>query len=185
MLELDGTIGQGQALAVGAETTVIVKLGRVRLDLTGTVLRSQQREEPQDEWYHSYLHHPVELGSLVRWDFGRGWTLSTQAGFASGAQWDTKIPTATDMTNGETIALATIVNSEGWLPHNYSVDLKVNRSYTFKNWHLSFYLDLQNITNYRVPELIISGFESTNGYGVGMPFLPVIGVSGRVLPKDD
>ena len=185
ILESDGTLGQGQGLTMGAETAIRLNFGRLRMDLTGAALRSQQREEPIDEWYHSYLHHPLELGCLVRWNLGGGWTLSTQGIFASGSQWDSKIPTATDMTNNDTIALAPLVVREGWLPDNYAIDLKINRSHTFKNWHLSFYVDLQNITNHRVPELIISGFESTSGYGIGMLFLPVVGVTGRVLPKKD
>ena len=185
LVESDGTLGQGEARTVGAETAAVLSYRNLRLDLTGAVMRSQQREEPQDEWSHSYRYHPVELGGLLRWGLGSGWTLSAQGGFSSGAQWDTKIPTATDMTNNETIDLATIVDSDGWLPDYYSLDLKISRSHTFKDWYLSFYIDLQNVTNHRVPELILSGFESTNGYGMGMPFLPVVGIAGRILPKED
>ena len=185
MVESDGTLGQGEAITVGSETAAVLNYRNWRLDLTGVVMRSQQREERHDEWAHSYRYHPVELASLLRWNLGDGWTLSAQGGYSSGAQWDTKIPTATDMTNNEILDLVNIVDSDGWLPDYYSLDLKISRAHTFRDWSLSFYMDLQNVTNHRVPELILSGFESTNGYGVGMPFLPVIGVAGRILPKDD
>jgi len=185
LLESDGTIGQGEAFAVGAETAIKVDLGSVRIDLSGAAMRSQQREEPQDEWLDSHLHHPLELRGVVRWALGNNWTLSGQAYFASGAKWDTNIPTATDLTNDETLSLSSVVDDDGWLPNSHSIDIKISRSKTFKDWHMSLYLDLQNVTNHRGPELIISGFEATNGYGIGMPFLPVLGLSGRILPKED
>ena len=48
---------------------------------------------------------------------------------------------------------------------------------------LDAYLDVQNLTNHRVAEPLITGFgESSPSYGFGLPILPIFGVEA-VLPE--
>jgi hypothetical protein len=59
------------------------------------------------------------------------------------------------------------------------LDLRLEKSFLFKSWTLSAYVDVQNVYNYNNTEATLYDYRFRNAYSVpGIPILPVIGARG-------
>jgi hypothetical protein len=60
------------------------------------------------------------------------------------------------------------------------LDLRAERTWTFDNWRLSAFVDVQNVSNAENPEARIYDYRFKNSALVrGLPFLPILGLKGR------
>ena len=126
----------------------------------------------------------AQFSVLTGWRNERGWQLSGRFRYASGLPYLEERPTAFDLLTQQEILLKPTLNpTTNRLPDPYALDLKLSRRTTFKRWRLEAYLDLQNLTNRRVPEPILTGFEEIPVFGFSLPFLPVFGVEGVFWPQ--
>lgn len=58
-------------------------------------------------------------------------------------------------------------------PPFFAVDLRVDRTFTFKRWQLELYLDLLNVLRGENPEFVQYNYDYTEQYYVrGLPFIP-------------
>ena len=67
------------------------------------------------------------------------------------------------------------------LPPFVSLDLRVDKRYTFKRWWLETYIDLLNVVRGENPEGVQYNYDYTEeAYVRGLPFLPSIGLRAEV-----
>jgi hypothetical protein len=66
------------------------------------------------------------------------------------------------------------------LPDFFQLDLRLDKRFVFKNWMLSVYLDVQNVTNQKNVESLVNNYDYTKeAYLTGLPVLPVLGIKGE------
>ena len=59
----------------------------------------------------------------------------------------------------------------------YALDLRVDKTYTFKRWWLETYIDLLNVVRGRNPEAIDYNYDYTESTFIrGLPFIPSVGL---------
>ena len=182
--EDDGTMGQFSGVAYGAESFVHWAPAPFLFRVGGSVSRSLRQETRTDPLEPHFLDPGLQFSVLTGWRNERGWQLSGRFRYASGLPYLEERPTAFDLLTQQEILLKPTLNpTTNRLPDPYALDLKLSRRTTFKRWRLEAYLDLQNLTNRRVPEPILTGFEEIPVFGFSLPFLPVFGVEGVFWPQ--
>ena len=63
----------------------------------------------------------------------------------------------------------------------HQLDLRVDKTWTFKAWTLSAYLDLQNSYYHKNPEQQTYNYNYSKSSSLpGLPILPIIGVRGEL-----
>jgi len=66
------------------------------------------------------------------------------------------------------------------MPAFFSLDLRVDKTWTFRQWRLTGYLDILNATNRRNVELINYSFDWDQEIQVfGLPIVPIFGLRGE------
>lgn len=71
-------------------------------------------------------------------------------------------------------------NSER-LPLFHQLDLRMDKTWRFKRWQLSLYVDIQNVYNRGNPEGLSYNYNYTKReYVTGLPFLPSFGLRGEL-----
>jgi hypothetical protein len=69
------------------------------------------------------------------------------------------------------------------LPVFHQLDIRVDRSWKFRKWKFSFYLDIQNVYNQSNADGLGYNFNFTNRTFVSdLPFLPSVGWRGEFPP---
>jgi TonB family protein len=69
------------------------------------------------------------------------------------------------------------------LPVFHQLDIRVDRTWRFKKWKFSFYLDIQNVYNHNNSDGLSYNFNFTNRTFVSdLPFLPSVGWRGEFPP---
>ncbi|MES1204863.1 MAG: TonB family protein [Pseudomonadota bacterium] len=64
-------------------------------------------------------------------------------------------------------------------PTFHQLDVRVDRTWTFRLWELSAYLDVQNVYNAQNPEATIYDYRCRGSEAIrGLPILPILGVRG-------
>jgi TonB family protein len=64
-------------------------------------------------------------------------------------------------------------------PTFHQLDVRVDRTWTFRLWELSAYLDVQNVYNAQNPEATIYDYRCRGSEPIrGLPILPILGVKG-------
>jgi TonB family protein len=192
MDEDDGTLGQGDGRAYGLENILRFEGKGWNGWISYTYSRSFRREE-KGHLFEPYIYdQPHFLVIVASRDLGRGWVLASRARYSSGYPIDPDINEGYDLLTQQTVCLSNAepIAENGSCPELqpgarlaafYAVDLKVSRVFTFRHWSLDTYLDIQNITNRRVPEPVITGTIAVgNPYAMGLPILPVFGLQGVV-----
>jgi TonB family protein len=116
------------------------------------------------------------VGSLR---LGRGWETGLRVRLVSG---NPVTPVLGGRFMGDMVAHERVtgpVRSERLSPF-FQVDLRVEKKWTFDQWVLTAYLDVQNVTNHPNSELYIWDYRYRDGWKVpGIPILPSFGVNGR------
>jgi len=62
------------------------------------------------------------------------------------------------------------------MPDFFQLDLRIDKRFVFKQWMLSCYLDIQNVTFRKNPEMINYNYDYTERAYISLPFLPVLGL---------
>lgn len=183
MVEADGSIDPGAGRAWGLEGQV----GGHHEGLDVTLLAQTTRSRIQEDLGGPSAPKPleqrwrVELVALQA--LPRDWTLSTRFRATSGyprrfvdGVW---IPNAAiDLLTQQLVPLD--LGTSPRLAPYASLDIKVGRRFTFRQWRLLASLDVQNVTHRRVAEPTITGFgDPYPSYGFGLPILPLLSLEGE------
>ncbi|MFT3925467.1 MAG: TonB-dependent receptor [Myxococcales bacterium] len=149
--------------------------------LSYTLMRSQ-RKDANGPWYLYDFDQTHIFAAAATVILGRGWEAGGVMRFVSG--------------NPETPIIGAYQNSVGG-PANYQsvygklnsarapsfnrLDLRVQKTWSFDQWKLALYLDVQNSYNRKNVETVSYGYDYRQRANVnGLPIIPIIGLRGEL-----
>jgi hypothetical protein len=87
---------------------------------------------------------------------------------------------ALDATTGANQAAALYPPYGARLPAFHQLDVRVDKTWTYPRWKLTFYADVQNVYISKNPEGVTYNYNFTqSGYVNGLPILPSLGLRGE------
>ncbi len=171
----------GEGRAYGLELYVkVVEVPGLTAWLSYTLSRSEQRHRPDERFRLYSLDQTHNLVALASYDLGHGWSVGGLLRFVTGipttpilgafydADVDTYLPIPGRTATGPRV------------PPFFSLDLRVDRRFTFRRWMLTLYLDVTNATNHGNVEAYTYNYDFTERRPLyGLPIFPSVGVKGE------
>jgi len=181
----DGTLralrftNQGDAYSYGLELIVKHDVTRHFYGWLAYTLSRTLAQRRAGEALEPFAFDQTHILTLVAsFRVGIGWELGLRFRLVSGRP-DT--PVLGSVFDSDTNRFSRIFGERGStrLPLFHQLDLRVEKSWFFKLWRLSAYLDVQNVYNAENPEAILYDYRyKDSGPLRGLPILPTIGLKG-------
>jgi TonB family protein len=179
----DGSSGfsnQGKGSVYGTETMVRWKPGgRFFGWIAYTLSRSVRRNAPdQAERVYEFdqTHNLTVLGS---YDLGRGWRAGGKFRFVTGNPYTPCQGGVLNAAAGSYECVQGEPNSRR-IPTFHQLDLRVDKTWAFRDFKLSAYLDVQNVYNRANAEGVRYNYRyTTPQWQTGLPIIPSLGLRGE------
>ncbi len=146
--------------------------------LTGTWTRSFRQDRPGEESEVFAFDQPLSLNVLGNYKLPRQWTVGGRVRVGSGNPYT---PVSNRAQNAADHGFVPIyrIGEVARVPTFWSIDIRVDKEWTFKKWALTAYLDIQNVTNNQNPEIIGYSYDYSEEDPIsGLPILPAFGLKG-------
>jgi len=168
---------EGTGRVYGVESLVRATLGGFSGFLAYTWQRSL-RTEPGGPEVPFDFDQPSLLTFVGNYDLGRGWLAGARVRLVSGNPSTPVTGSIYDSATDVYVPTYGVKNSER-LGTFFALDLRIGKTWTFREWTLELYLDTQNVTNRGNPE----GWTYSYDYAqrtemTGLPILPILGLKG-------
>jgi hypothetical protein len=148
------------------------------LTLNYTISQSRRWNSSVGMYASAYDQTHV-LSVLGSKELGRNWKLSGRFRFVTGNPITPVDSALFDSDNDVYLPIRGSVYSQR-LPNFMQLDLRLDKKWIFDSWILSFYLDVQNITNQKNTEQIQYAYDFSSSTGVaGLPVIPTLGLKGE------
>jgi hypothetical protein len=157
-----------------SEQTVYAVNAPMQQGMDGTL---QDPTKTTVKWFptdYDQTHNLIAVASyaLKKWRFGARFRL------VSGAPETPMLEGAYDAEQGMDVCRTGPTNSIR-KPTFHQLDIRVDRTWTFKAWQLGLYADLNNIYNAQNPEGTIYDYRCRTSIPIrGVPFYPILGIKG-------
>ncbi len=147
--------------------------------LSYTLMRSERRDEGQP-WRLFDRDQPHIVNATGVYRLGRGWELGASVRYTSGSPYTPVTGASYDATT-DVYSPRFGRSMSARNPAFSRIDLRVQKTWTFSQWSLVAYLDVQNALNSKNRD----GFEYTYDYRArrgdpGLPILPIVGLRGEL-----
>ncbi|MCK6525107.1 TonB-dependent receptor [Myxococcota bacterium] len=177
VFEDDGSLVEGQGLAYGVESLLRFAWGPLSGWTTASWTRSLRRDEPGQAFSPHIYDQPLYALAVLAVDLPGQWSFAARGRAGSGYAWNRDDQTAYDLLTMTEEPL--VLSPQGRLQPYRALDLKVAWALDARGVTGELYLDVQNVTNRRVAEPVITGVDDRDTlYGFGLPVLPVFGFKG-------
>lgn len=173
-------VNEGTGRVYGLEATVKARFGE---RFFGWVAYTFQRAFRKDGFGRPErrfdFDQPHILTVLGTWRLSPAWSAGARFRLVSGNP-DTPVERSVlDSTSGTFVPVYGAVNSSR-LPAFAQLDLRVDRTWTYRTWKLALYLDVQNATN----RGNVEGYAYSYDYArrtpsTGLPILPILGLDAE------
>jgi outer membrane receptor protein involved in Fe transport len=184
-MSTDGTgtyVNSGAGRSHGAELLLQARGARYFGWAAYTYGRSERRDRPMDEarlFDSDQTHNLIVLGSVKLGERG-AWQLGGRFQLTSGTPYTPVMGAIYDSDRNAYDPEYGRINSRR-NPAQHQLDVRLDRSFSFKSWKLSAYLDVANV--YVNPPVV--GHDYNRSYTertetTGIPILPSIGVRGEI-----
>jgi hypothetical protein len=149
--------------------------------LAYTLSRSERRDSDRDPYYRYDFDQTHILTALGSYKLGRGWQVGARFRYVTGDPYTPNLGGTVDYDAG-TYAPVTSTDRNGKrLPAFHQLDLRVDKTWQFRSWALSAYLDVQNVYNRQNTEAIGYNYDYSQTQAThGLPILPIIGIRGEL-----
>ena len=154
--------------------------GPTAVGLLAVTLSRSERQDRPDEPVELFLYdQPLVLNALWSQQLPKNWRLGARLRYGSGNPYTPVVNRFYD-TGSRSFLPVYGERSSARLPSAYSLDLRVDKTYTFKRWTLQTYLDLQNATFAQNIEVIAWNYDYSEEEPIlSNPPLPVFGFRGE------
>jgi hypothetical protein len=143
-----------------------------------TLSRSERRDHPGLPMRLFDYDQTHVLAAVANYEY-RGWSFGARFRLSTGFPRTPVAGAYYDIRDDQYQPIFGAHNSIR-IPNFYQLDLRVDRTFTWRRLALNLYLDVENVTYQRNPEEIVYNESfSTRGYITGLPTLAVLGA--RVL----
>ncbi|RYZ04715.1 MAG: hypothetical protein EOO73_23095, partial [Myxococcales bacterium] len=146
-----------------------------------TLARSERRDDDQGDYYRYDYDQTHNLTAVGSYKLGRGWQLGGRFRYVTGSPYTPELGGTMDYDAGTYAPVTAPVRNSARLPAFHQLDVRVDKTWKFQAWSLSWYLDLQNAYVHQNTESISYNFDysqTTAAYGI--PILPIMGLRGEL-----
>jgi hypothetical protein len=172
----------GSGRAYGTEILVRWKPGgRFFGWLAYTLSRSERRTGDGNALTLFDFDQTHILNAIASYSLGRGWTLGARWRYVTGVPYTPITGAVVDLDAGAYAPTTSQqINSARVGPY-HSLDVRVDKTWTFDAWRLTAYADVRNVYDRPNPEAINYDYRYRSSSPVsGLPILPIIGVRGEL-----
>jgi hypothetical protein len=149
--------------------------------LAYTLSRSERRDA-DDQAYYRYEYDQTHIvTALGSYKLGRGWQLGGRFRYVTGSPYTPELGGTMDYDAGTYAPVTSLARNSKRLPAFHQLDVRIDKTWKFRSWALSAYLDVQNAYNHQNTESIGYNFDySQTSRTKGLPLLPIIGLRGEL-----
>ena len=172
----------GSGRAYGSEVLLRYKpQGRFFGWVAYTLSRSERRDADGDPLYTFDYDQTHILTALASYKLGRGWQLGGRFRYISGTPYTPETGGVMDYDAGVYSPISTAARNSGRTGAFHQLDVRIDKTWNFKAWKLSAYLDVQNTYVHSNPEGISYNYNYAQSQNLsGIPFLPILGLRGEL-----
>jgi TonB family protein len=175
-----GNVGKGRAY--GLETLIRYKPDERFFGwLAYTLSRSVRRDTPDAPERLSPYDQTHILTVLGSYRLGGGWEIGGRFRLVSGSLYTPNNYGFYDENAGGYVPLSSYPPFGQRLPLFHQLDVRVDKTWRFRHWTLSAYIDVQNTYNQGNVEGVSYNYNYTRRtWASGLPLLPILGVRGEL-----
>jgi TonB family protein len=146
-----------------------------------TLSKSERRDADNQALYTYEYDQTHILTALGSYKLGRGWQAGARFRYISGTPYTPETGGVMDFDAGTYAPLSSANKNSGRTGAFHQLDVRVDKTWQFKAWQLSAYLDVQNTYVHENPEGVSYNYNfSKSAPLTGIPFLPIIGIRGEL-----
>lgn len=146
-----------------------------------TLSRSERRDADGDALYAYEFDQTHILTALGSYKLGRGWQVGGRFRYVTGSPYTPEIGGVVDYDAGTYAPLTSPNKNSKRAGAFHQLDARIDKTWQFRGWQLSAYLDVQNTYFRENPEGVTYNYNySKSGSLTGLPFLPIIGLRGEL-----
>lgn len=146
-----------------------------------TLSRSERRDADNEELYRYDYDQTHILTAIGSYKLGRGWQVGARFRYVTGSPYTPELGGTMNYDAGTYSPVTSLARNSARLPAFHQLDVRVDKTWTFQTWALTWYLDVQNSYNHRNTESIDYNFDySQTTASRGLPILPIMGLRGEL-----
>lgn len=176
--DTEGYANEGEGRVCGVE--MLLKLdGPTTLGLLSATFSNSVRFDRDGEEELFTYDQPYVINALVSQKLPKRWRVGVRARVGAGDPYTPVVNRVYDQQSRAFFPVYGEVDSAR-LPPTWSVDVRVDKEWKFKQWAFTTYLDLQNAFNVQNPEVMSWTWDySAEDPITGLPVIPGFGVRGE------
>jgi TonB family protein len=146
-----------------------------------TISRSERRIDETRPFTTFEFDQTHILNAVASYKLGRGWTVGGRFRYVTGNPYTPYLGAVADLDAGVYTPIASPALNSGRVAPFHSLDLRVDKTWTFTDWKLTAYLDLRNAYNRQNPEAMTYNYNYSQSKPLaGLPILPIVGLRGEL-----
>jgi TonB family protein len=146
-----------------------------------TLSRSERKDTDSENYYRYDYDQTHIVTALASYKLGRGWQVGGRFRYVTGSPYTPEIGGTVDYDAGTYAPVTSTARNSKRLPAFHQLDVRVDKTWQFRSWALSAYLDVQNAYNHKQTESIGYNFDySQTSATRGLPLLPIVGIRGEL-----
>ncbi len=150
----------------------------LRIRLSATLSKSERRDHPDAPWRRFQYDQTHILTLVGSYKFGRGYQVGLRFRYVTGNPYTPVVGAYYDVNQDTYVPLRGPTYS-GRLGAFHQLDVRFDKTWTYRQFRFSLYVDVQNVYNASVPEGVAYNFDYSKTTTInGLPFLPVLGIRG-------
>jgi len=136
---------EGRGRAYGAELLFRVQKDRWAAWISATLARAERKGRTGEGWQPFEFDQTVVLNALATYSLPKQWVLGARLRFGTGNPYYFVTNRAYNL--GPRVFVPIFENEFSRLRAFWALDLRVDKTWSFDRWELSFYIDVQGITD--------------------------------------
>jgi len=146
-----------------------------------TLSRSERKDADDGDLYRYDYDQTHILTALASYKLGRGWQIGGRFRYVTGSPYTPELGGTVDYDAGTYAPVTSLAQNSRRLPAFHQLDVRVDKTWQFRSWALSAYLDVQNAYNHQNTESIGYNFDYSQTTAThGLPLLPIVGLRGEL-----
>jgi TonB family protein len=172
----------GQGWVYGLETLIRYKPDKHFFGwIAYTLSQSLRKDTPTSEVRTAPFDQTHILTILGSYRLGHGWEVGARFRLVTGNPFTPNAYGFYDANSGVYLPLSSYPPNNSRLPIFHQLDIRVDKTWKFKEWQLGVYADVQNVYNSGNVEGVSYNYNYVSrSYITGLPFLPSIGLRGEL-----
>ena len=146
-----------------------------------TLSRSERRDAAGDALYTYEYDQTHILTAVGSYKLGRGWQTGARFRYITGSPYTPELGGVMDYDAGTYAPITSSDRNSRRVGAFHQLDVRIDKTWQFKAWRLSAYLDVQNTYVRNNPEGVSYNYNYAKTASLtGLPFLPIIGLRGEL-----